>query len=169
VSVDGKADLRRFGRRSSSVNAFVLLPGNVKLPCIIENVSDGGALLRFTDGAAPTQSFRLMLEDTSFNLLCEVRHQGSRRLGVRFVRLAEGIALNHHLQREMVVPDTAGALPGKDRRSAAPVRSIRALRLALLGPAAVQVPVSQSAADAVAEPVCVAQIADVAVSAVQAA
>lgn len=95
---------RQFGRRPSNIKAYAVLPGQIQVPCIIENLSDGGALLYFTEGAAPTQSFRLAVDGTSFNLLCEARHRSGRKIGIRFVRLAEGIALNRHCLKTATEP-----------------------------------------------------------------
>ncbi len=135
MSWELSSDRRQFGRRESNVKAYAILPGQVSLPCIIENVSDGGALLRFTDGAAPTQSFRLMIEGTEFNILCEIRYTNRRRAGVRFVRLADGIALNRHLHRAITLPQEAGDATACRVRVnfGAPTPSVRALREALCG------------------------------------
>lgn len=125
---------RQFGRRPSNINAFAVLPGQVLVPCVIVNLSDGGALLSFTDGAAPTQSFRLFVEDTEFKLLCEVRHRNGRIVGVRFVRLAEGIALNRYFLKTAVEP-AAGDIPLVRAPTARPANtaSVRDLRRAVLG------------------------------------
>lgn len=127
-------DLRQFGRRSSNISAFAVLPGQVLVPCIIVNLSDGGALLSFMDGAAPTQSFRLVVEDTEFKLLCEVRHRNGRTVGVRFVRLAEGIALNRYFLKTAVEP-AAGEIRVERAPTARPAStaSVRDLRRAVLG------------------------------------
>lgn len=93
------SEKRQFGRRSSNIGCNAVLPGHVLVPCTIINLSDGGALLSFEGDAKPPPTLRLTIDDTSFNLLCEVRHQSGSKVGVRFARLADGIALNRHFQR----------------------------------------------------------------------
>ena len=111
-----------------------MLPGHLQIACVIENLSDGGALLWFTEGAAPTQSFRLAIEGTEFNLVCELRHRAGRKLGVRFVRPAEGIALNRHFQKTSVEPTGAEVhLPIAKPLRAVASRSVRELRRTVLG------------------------------------
>lgn len=99
------------------------------MPCMIENLSDGGALLAFEEAAPLAGSFRLIVDETSFNLLCEPRHAQGNRLGVKFARLAEGIALNRHFQKATVEPD---AFEPPDRAEArgpvAAAMSVRELR-----------------------------------------
>jgi hypothetical protein len=98
------ADRREFGRRESNIDGYVALPGQVPVACKIVNISDGGALLAFDAPIRLPAAFRLVVEDTSFNLMCEVRHQTGTRAGVRFARLAEGVALNRHFQRAPAEP-----------------------------------------------------------------
>ncbi len=130
------ADQRQFGRRPSNISCNAVLPGHVIVPCTIVNLSEGGALLSFNGDVKPPATFRLAIDDTSFNLLCEVRHQAGNKAGVRFARLAEGIALNRHFQRIPAEPANVDVrferLP---RPTATPVitnRELRDIMLAIL-------------------------------------
>lgn len=132
---------------------MAILPNQIVLPCVIENVSDGGALLRFTEGAAPIQSFRLTVEGTEFNIVCEMRHAKGRIVGVRFARLADGAALNRYLI-EMQASCAGVAMQTPQRLGPRPVRirptmSVRALRErfgdAMRGAPAGQAPVAGKA------------------------
>jgi hypothetical protein len=125
----GYGEHRQFGRRESRIAARVALPRNVQMPCMIENLSDGGALLTFEEPAPTAASFRLIVEGTSFNLLCEPRHAQGNRLGVKFARLAEDIALNRHFQRTTVAPEAGERAEGERATHEGGVApSVRALR-----------------------------------------
>ncbi len=116
------------------------------MPCTIENLSDGGALLTFEVPAPKAASFRLIVEETSFNLLCEPRHAQGNRLGVRFSRPAEGIALNRHFQKATVEPEAIDRPERLDARglvvAAVSVRDLRSRVItASVGEAPVEAPV----------------------------
>ncbi len=124
-----KHERRRFGRRSMNVAATAELPGAIEVQCTIDNISDGGALLSFPQGLAPIRTFRLVVEGFEIRLRCEIRHHEEDRLGVRFEKLAEGMALNHFLRRDPAQPvgieaRTAPALV-RPRLSAWSVRTLR--------------------------------------------
>ncbi len=141
----GESEHRRFGRRSGHIAARVVLSGNVQMPCIIENLSDGGALLTFEVPAPKAASFRLIVEETSFNLLCEPRHAQGNTLGVRFSRLAEGIALNRHFQKATVereAPDRPEKLEARGLAMAAV--SVRDLRSRVIAAPVEEAPVQAS-------------------------
>ena len=89
---------RRFGRRESTIRGRAIVPGHVSQPFVIRNVSDGGAMLKFDADFIPSRSFRIEIDGTEFVLLCEVCHQGSYGVGVRFMRVSEGAALNRYFQ-----------------------------------------------------------------------
>ena len=128
------SEKRQFGRRSSSIGCSAVFPGHVLVPCTIINLSDGGALLSFDGDAKPPPTLRLTIDDTSFNLLCEVRHQSGSKVGVRFARLAEGIALNRHFQRIPTEPaDIEARLEPPCRPARAAAIGNRELRRIMLG------------------------------------
>ena len=86
------------------------MPGQLSQPFLIRNISDGGALLVFDDALIPSRSFRIEIEGTEFVLLCEVVHQGPHGVGVKFMRVSEGAALNRYFQLKPIegLKDVAG-------------------------------------------------------------
>ncbi len=101
---------------------------------MIEDLSDGGALLSFSVMPPRASSYRLVIDDTPFSLVCEPRHTAGNKMGVKFIRLAEGVALNRHFQRVTVEP---AAMPpprpiAPISRPAADAMGIRDLRSKVL-------------------------------------
>ncbi len=88
---------RQFGRRDTSTRAVVSIPGHASISCEIKNVSEGGALVAFDDGFVPNRLFKLMIDGTAFNILCEVRHHSKHGVGVRFLNQKDGTQLMRHL------------------------------------------------------------------------
>lgn len=127
------AERRQFGRRPVNANATAVLPGGVEVPCVIKDLSDGGALLHFSSGVAPVQSFVLSVDDTPHNLKCEIRHRNGPRIGVMFTILAQGIALNRELQRPPVDLDGQNRYIRAAAAKPATACSVRELRRAVIG------------------------------------
>lgn len=127
------AQRRQFGRRDASRAAIATLPGRPPVACTVLNLSEGGALIQFAGAAIPDRNFRLVIDDAPFTLICEIRHQASDRIGVRFLNHTDGVRLMAHL---FPGPDHGGD-PGEPRpvadAPAAPVVDSRALRQQVLG------------------------------------
>jgi hypothetical protein len=111
---------RQFGRRDTSTRAVASIPGHASIPCELRNVSEGGALVAFDDGFVPNRPFKLLIDGTTFNILCEVRHHSKHGVGVRFLNQKDGTQLMRHLYPEPVSqsestwkaePDNAGETP----------------------------------------------------------
>lgn len=64
------------------------MAGRPPVPCILSNVSEGGALLHIDQDFWIPFSFRLTTEDKSIDRVVEVRHQRSRSIGVEFMAQA---------------------------------------------------------------------------------
>ncbi len=79
------ADRRQFGRRQTSLHAWISVPGRPRLPCIVKDISIGGALLQFERPSWLPFTFQLTIESTRFTTMCEVRHQATTTTGVRFM------------------------------------------------------------------------------------
>ncbi len=125
---------RQFGRRPLNIDAVAQLPGAVEIPCVVENLSEGGALLFFPTKVAPISDFDLVVEDVPFRLQCEMRYQVGIRFGVRFRHVSQGEALVRHFfssatTAKVPTNNTARNIPD---RAPPPSRSIRQLREALL-------------------------------------
>jgi hypothetical protein len=76
---------RQFGRRQSYLHATISARGRPPLPCVMRDVSDGGALLEVSHPEWLPTRFRLMIEATSFEADCEIAHRTETAVGVRFV------------------------------------------------------------------------------------
>ena len=79
---------RQFGRRHTQDRGWISLPGRPALPCIVRNISDGGALLVFDRPEHLPFGFRMSIEGQDKIYGCEVRHHYGERVGVAFVDLA---------------------------------------------------------------------------------
>jgi hypothetical protein len=78
---------RQFGRRQTNVHGWIVLDGKRRLPCIVRNVSEGGALLELDVPKSLPFWFNLVVECKGFEARCEIRHSNETSLGVRFVRV----------------------------------------------------------------------------------
>lgn len=96
---DSWSDRRQFGRRTINLEAAAVVADGSEVVCIIENLSDGGALLSFPSGLAPVQSFRLAVGGFDYRLACEIRHSRGGKLGIMFESLAQGAQLNRFLAK----------------------------------------------------------------------
>lgn len=149
------ADRRQFGRRPLNADAIAELPGQVQIPCVIENLSEGGALLSFPTGVAPIDLFDLTVEDVPFKTRCEMRYQVGIRFGVRFQRIDHGEALIRHFFRSTVTPATTNILKrsGVDRAAQTSAsRGVRQFREALLPLLTPEAPRATEATDTAASP-----------------
>jgi hypothetical protein len=84
------SEKRQFGRRQTHMRGWIKVAGRPVIPCIVRNLSEGGALLECEDDIWLPFSFRLTSECRQIDRTCEIRHQsGARRFGVEFVETAE--------------------------------------------------------------------------------
>jgi hypothetical protein len=111
----GLLQRRQFGRRETSRPAFAMLPGGSAVACTVSNLSQAGALVEFAGAAAPTRSFRLSIEDAPYTMVCEIRHQGSGGVGVRFLNQTDGVRLMAHLYPGPTIFEDAGDVPRESR------------------------------------------------------
>jgi len=80
------SERRQFGRRTTCIHGWVAIEGRQKLPCLVRNVSEGGALLEFEVPKNMPFMFRLVIDSKGFDAHCEMRHHGPGWMGVQFVR-----------------------------------------------------------------------------------
>ena len=78
------AERRQFGRRQTCVHAIIKARGRPALPCVMRDVSEGGALLEVSHPEWLPPRFRLIIEANGFEADCEVVHQTEGAVGVRF-------------------------------------------------------------------------------------
>lgn len=81
---ESNLDRRAFGRRPTTINANVRLGYRI-LTCLIKDISEGGALLEFAEDVDLPSRLWLSWADSA-EIMCEVRHQRNRRVGVQFLR-----------------------------------------------------------------------------------
>jgi hypothetical protein len=78
---------RQFGRRTTCLHGWVMLEGRPRIPCLVRNVSEGGALLECEVPKMLPFRFSLVIDCKGFQAWCEVRHHTEHWMGVRFVRV----------------------------------------------------------------------------------
>ena len=81
----GEIERREFGRRWSRVHGWICIDGRPRVPCIVRNFSEGGALLQHEPHISPPTLFRLVIDAAKFEIGCEVRHRQPGSAGVRFM------------------------------------------------------------------------------------
>lgn len=83
------SEKRQFGRRATNMRGWIKVAGRPAVPCLVRNLSEGGAMLECDEDIWLPFSFRLTSECRQVDRVCEVRHQyGERRFGVEFVETA---------------------------------------------------------------------------------
>lgn len=75
---------RKHPRRKGFWRAVAFLSGRAPLNCIVRNISEGGALLEFSEAPRFPARFRLYIEEHNSEYYCEVRHSGDYGVGVYF-------------------------------------------------------------------------------------
>lgn len=76
---------RAFGRRATDILAKVRIGYRIE-PCKIRDISEGGALLEFTELPDLPQRLWLSWPDYPQEIMCELRHVRANRAGVQFAR-----------------------------------------------------------------------------------
>jgi hypothetical protein len=99
---------RQFGRRRTVWHAWVKVAGRDREPCVVRNISEGGALLEF-EGAVPAAGRLILIIDTlDFELPCHVRHRSQTGLGVNFDETGAGDVPARRVRTAEVVARFAG-------------------------------------------------------------
>lgn len=80
-----RIERRQFGRRTTSLHAWIRIPGRPQIACHVRNLSVGGALIDLDVPDWLPYRFRLVIEATRFETDCETRHRGERSIGVMFI------------------------------------------------------------------------------------
>jgi hypothetical protein len=76
---------RRFGRRKLFKPAVFESDGGSRLPCVVVDISKGGARIQFRDGIAMPRVFVLFLEEEDLCIARQVVHRTANSCGVEFV------------------------------------------------------------------------------------
>jgi hypothetical protein len=85
----GGPERRAFGRRRTHLHGFVHTSGRPAVPCIVRNISEGGALLEFdSDPFWLPSYFTLTIDSDKFAARCEIRRKTPHGAGVMFEAVA---------------------------------------------------------------------------------
>lgn len=79
------SEKRHFGRRPTNARGWIKIWGRPPVPCIVADLSFGGAALECEEDVWLPASFHIVCEALHINRYCEVRHNTGRRYGVEFV------------------------------------------------------------------------------------
>lgn len=96
-------DRRSFGRRQTVWHAWIAAPGRARFPCLVRNISPGGALIECDVPAWLPHEFRLIVEPHGIDVDCDLRHRGRFGVGVQFKH-----ALRHPAVETADRPNTVG-------------------------------------------------------------
>lgn len=67
-------------------NALIRMPGRRPLPCVVQDISQAGAVLHCEVPRSLPYQFQLVIEATKTLIACEARHCDATSIGVRFVK-----------------------------------------------------------------------------------
>lgn len=73
---------RRFGRRKLFKPAVFEGDGGNRLPCVIVDISEGGARIQFRDGVIMPRVFVLLLEEEDLCISCQMVHRAANSCGI---------------------------------------------------------------------------------------
>lgn len=82
---------RKFGRRRALIHGLIVNDKGARIPCLVRNISLGGALLEVEDTHLVSINLTLIIDSDGFEADCEVRHRSKHGVGVYFhgVRILE--------------------------------------------------------------------------------
>ena len=78
------SERRQFGRRQTRMHAFIVARGRPAVPCVVRDISAGGALLEVNHPSWLPSRFRVVIEPIQFEADCEVMRRTAEAVGVRF-------------------------------------------------------------------------------------
>jgi PilZ domain len=76
---------RLFGRRQDRLLAVINARSRSSIPCIVQDMSDGGALLEVAQPSLLPLRFQVLIEATGRAADCEIVHRTDTTVGVRFL------------------------------------------------------------------------------------
>ena len=78
-------DRRGYPRFEAWKSGFVEVKSKTRIACLIENVSENGALLRFASATAMPRRFLLIVPDDDLTFRCELVRTDGNSVGVKFL------------------------------------------------------------------------------------
>lgn len=86
---------RQFGRRLAHIHGRIKIAGRPPIPCLIQNLSVRGALLKIGVPTWLPYLFTLVLDETKCEFHCEIRHQRETSIGVNFAESPKSNQVRH--------------------------------------------------------------------------
>ena len=77
---------RRFGRRDTFKRSTILLADESHLPCVVVNISQGGALIQIDEPARLDDRFHLLIPEDDLLVACRIAHRTNGKVGVAYIR-----------------------------------------------------------------------------------
>jgi hypothetical protein len=85
MGTHAEAERRQFGRRQTCLHGMIVARGRPREPCVMRNISSGGALLEVGRPFLLPHRFRLHIEVNGLDVECEIAHRDENVVGVRFI------------------------------------------------------------------------------------
>jgi hypothetical protein len=79
------AERRQFGRRQTCLNATISASNWPSFPCVVRDLSAGGASIQVDMPSRVPPRVRLIVEAAALEADCEIVHRSVDTVGVRFV------------------------------------------------------------------------------------
>lgn len=87
-----EVDLRKFGRRTVFKSAWISLDSHLTHPCIVVDISEGGARLKINQPDRLLPEFMLAIPEDDVLYQCHIAHRQSDLVGVEFMRCAQSLS-----------------------------------------------------------------------------
>lgn len=81
-----RPERRQFGRRQICERGHIETPDGRQRPCLVVDISDGGARIQLSGPEAAPAAFQLVLPGLDMKVACEVVHEVAGQLGLAFTR-----------------------------------------------------------------------------------
>ncbi len=83
---EGSLEQRRAKRTPRRNAAWIELTGGARIPCVVWDISDGGARLAAPRPSDLPPAFKLLTRDGDVERLCQVVWRNDKQLGVEFLQ-----------------------------------------------------------------------------------
>lgn len=80
------SERRQFGRRQICERGHIETPDGRRRPCLVVDISDGGARVQLSGPEAAPEVFQLVLPSLDMTVACTVVRESGGALGVAFTR-----------------------------------------------------------------------------------
>ena len=83
---EGSLEQRRAKRTPRRNAAWIELTGGARIPCVVWDISDGGARLAAPRPSELPPAFKLLTRDGDSERLCQVVWRSDKQIGVQFIQ-----------------------------------------------------------------------------------